>query len=166
MDSQISFSVTHGRSVFGRTDHAHHHDRRGLDDCFEAIRGVAVAARRQGPRRPEVSRSPALFRVSQHHVAGSSGKVRALEQRLETVLAIEPAGTFEAFFDALAAMSRTAYLVQMFDSTVARAHVSAAGAKGGKMIKRSAVRARLLDENPSEGRSRRLAAGSDRRRSQ
>jgi transposase len=98
MDSQISFSVTHGRSVFGRTDHAHHHDGRGLDDCFEAIRGVAVAARRQGPRRPEVSRSPALFRGSQHHVAGSSGKVRALEQRLETVLAIEPGRDIRGLF--------------------------------------------------------------------
>ena len=51
------------------------------------------------------------------------------------------AGTFEAFFDALAAMSGTAHLAQMFDSTVVRAHVSAAGAKGGKTIKRSAVRA-------------------------
>jgi transposase len=50
-------------------------------------------------------------------------------------------GTFEAFFDALAAMSETAHLVQMFDSTVVRAHVSAAGAKGGKTTKRSAVRA-------------------------
>jgi transposase len=45
------------------------------------------------------------------------------------------AGVFEAFFDALAAMSRTAHLVQMFDSTVVRAHVSAAGAKGGRMAK-------------------------------
>jgi transposase len=50
-------------------------------------------------------------------------------------------GTFEAFFDALAAMSETAHLVQMFDSTVVRAHVSAAGAKGVKRTKRSAVRA-------------------------
>ena len=41
------------------------------------------------------------------------------------------AGVFEAFFDALASLSRTAHLVQMFDSTVVRAHVSAAGAKGG-----------------------------------
>ena len=49
-------------------------------------------------------------------------------------------GTFEAFFDALAAMSETAHLVQMFDSTVVRAHVSAAGAKGGKKARRSAVR--------------------------
>jgi len=50
------------------------------------------------------------------------------------------AGVFEAFFDALAALSESAHLVQMFDSTVARAHVSAAGAKGGKTITRSAVR--------------------------
>lgn len=50
------------------------------------------------------------------------------------------AGVFEAFFDALAALSESAHLVQMFDSTVARAHVSAAGAKGGKTIRRSAVR--------------------------
>jgi transposase len=42
------------------------------------------------------------------------------------------AGVFEAFFDALASLSRTAHLVQMFDSTVVRAHVSAAGAKGGR----------------------------------
>src|SRR3954467_2949764 len=42
------------------------------------------------------------------------------------------AGVFEAFFDALAAMSQTAHLVQMFASTVVRAHVSAAGAKGGQ----------------------------------
>ena len=42
------------------------------------------------------------------------------------------AGIFEAFFDALAALSESAHLVQMFNSTVARAHVSAAGAKGGQ----------------------------------
>jgi transposase len=44
---------------------------------------------------------------------------------------LSQAGVFEAFFDALANLSRTAHLVQMFDSTVVRAHVSAAGAKGG-----------------------------------
>jgi transposase len=54
---------------------------------------------------------------------------------------LSQSGTFEAFFDALAAMSETAHLVQMFDSTVVRAHVSAAGAKGGKTIRRSAARA-------------------------
>ena len=47
-------------------------------------------------------------------------------------------GTFEAFFQALAACSRTAGVVQMFDSTSIRAHVSAAGAKGGSRTRRSA----------------------------
>ena len=51
------------------------------------------------------------------------------------------AGVFEAFFAALASLSRSAHLVQMFDSTVVRAHVSAAGAKGGSTGKLSAARA-------------------------
>jgi transposase len=45
------------------------------------------------------------------------------------------AGVFEAFFAALASLSPNASLVQMFDSTVVRAHVSAAGAKGGSRAK-------------------------------
>lgn len=49
-------------------------------------------------------------------------------------------GVFEAMFDALAATSETAHLVQMLDSTTARAHVSAAGAKGGRTARRSAAR--------------------------
>ena len=50
-------------------------------------------------------------------------------------------GTFEAFFQALANCSQTSGLIQMFDSTTVRAHVSAAGAKGGSKIRRSAARA-------------------------
>jgi transposase len=50
-------------------------------------------------------------------------------------------GVFEAFFQLLAEHSETAHLVQMFDSTVVRAHVSAAGAKGGRMAKPLAGRA-------------------------
>ena len=49
------------------------------------------------------------------------------------------AGVFEAFFEALAALSGTAHLVQMFDSTIVRAHVSAAGAKGGRAGRRWAA---------------------------
>ena len=48
-------------------------------------------------------------------------------------------GVFEAFFQMLAETSKTAHLVQMFDSTVVRAHVSAAGAKGGSKIRHSAA---------------------------
>ena len=46
-------------------------------------------------------------------------------------------GVSEAFFQALAGLSPTAHLVQMSDSTVVRAHVSAAGAKGGRTARRS-----------------------------
>ncbi len=53
---------------------------------------------------------------------------------------LSQAGVFEAFFEALASLSRTAHLVQMFDATVVRAHVSAAGAKGGSTAKRWVAR--------------------------
>jgi transposase len=49
-------------------------------------------------------------------------------------------GTFELFFEMLAELSESAHLVQMFDSTVVRAHVSAAGAKGGRKMSLSGVR--------------------------
>src|SRR6478609_11702888 len=75
---------------FWRTDHAHDHDGRGLDDRFASIRGFALTAGRQGARRPEVPRSPALFCGSQHHLTRASCSVRSLEQHLETVLVIEP----------------------------------------------------------------------------
>lgn len=52
---------------------------------------------------------------------------------------LSKAGVFEAFFEALAGMSHTAHLVQMFDSTVVRAHVSAAGGKGGRIVRRLVV---------------------------
>src|SRR3954447_10820984 len=85
---------------------------------------------------------------------------------------LSQAGVFEALFEALATNSQTAHLVQMFDSTTVRAHVSAAGArrdgeKGGPRARPSAAPAGgaprplargLLDQDPHKGRSRRLAA--------
>ena len=50
-------------------------------------------------------------------------------------------GVFEAMLALLAETSGTAHLVQMIDSTIVRAHVSAAGAKGGRRARRLAVRA-------------------------
>ncbi len=52
-------------------------------------------------------------------------------------------GVFEAFFQLPAEGSRTAHLVQCFDSTTARAHVSAAGAKAGSIATQSAARAEV-----------------------
>lgn len=48
-------------------------------------------------------------------------------------------GGFEDYFAMLTSLSETAHIVQMFDSTVIRAHVSAAGAKGGSRDKLSDV---------------------------
>jgi transposase len=71
----------------------------------------------------------------------SAGTLRPWEQRVEALRALSKAGVFEAFFDTLASMSSTAHLIQMFDPTIMRAHVSAAGAKGGETGKRLGVRA-------------------------
>jgi len=58
-------------------------------------------------------------------------------------------GVFEAFFQLLAERSETAHLVQFFDSTTARAHVSAAGAKGGSNTRRSVGHAAASRSRPS-----------------
>ena len=50
-------------------------------------------------------------------------------------------GVFEAMLALLAETSSTAHLVQMVDSTIVRAHVSAAGAKGGRRARRLVARA-------------------------
>ena len=66
-------------------------------------------------------------------------------------------GVFEAFFEALASMSETAHLAQMFDSTVVRAHVSAAGAKGGKISGARPLTRWIFDQDTFEDRFRRTA---------
>jgi transposase len=79
---------------------------------------------------------------------------------------LSQAGVFEAFFDALAATSQTAHLVQMFDATVVRAHVSAAGAKGGRTARRWAARAGASQPRSTQPRSTsRLTWMGDRSRS-
>src|SRR6266850_5408140 len=54
---------------------------------------------------------------------------------------LSQSGVFEAMLAILAGMSGTAHLVQMVDSTIVRAHVSAAGAKGGRKGKLSVAHA-------------------------
>jgi len=48
-------------------------------------------------------------------------------------------GVSEASFEALAALTQAAHLMQMFDTAVVRAHVSAVGARGGRAAKRWAA---------------------------
>jgi transposase len=66
---------------------------------------------------------------------------------------LSQSGAFEAFFDALAGLSESAHLVQMFDSTVVRAHVSAAGAKGGRRMSLSGVHAAAFQRKSTSRRT-------------
>src|SRR6266852_6373455 len=77
-------------------------------------------------------------------------------------------GVFEAMLAILAGMSGTAHLVQMVDSTIVRAHVSAAAQKGAARPGPRPLARRVFHQNPPENRFRRPAAGfpPHRRRSQ
>lgn len=90
------------------------------------------------PRRGVKGRDDRLFLEALHYFAVHNITWRALPERFgrwnsvwKRFSRLSRAGVFEAFFALLAECSRTADVVQMFDSTVVRAHVSAAGAKGG-----------------------------------
>ena len=100
------------------------------------------------PRRGEKSRYDRRFLEALHYFAVHNVTWRALPKRFgpwnsvwKRFWRLSRSGVFELFFDTLASLSKSAHLVQMFDSTVVRAHVSAAGAKGGRNSKRLAVRA-------------------------
>ena len=103
------------------------------------------------PRRGDKGRNDRLFLEALHYFSVHNITWLALPERYghwnsvwKRFSRLSRAGVFEAFFGELAALSKTAHLVQMFDSTVIRAHVSAAGAKGGSKIKRSADLAAAL----------------------
>jgi transposase len=90
------------------------------------------------PRRGAKGRDDRLFLEALHCFTAHNISWRALPERFgkwnsvwKRFDRLSRAGVFEAFFSLLAECSRTAHVVQMFDSTVVRAHVSAAGAKGG-----------------------------------
>jgi transposase len=100
------------------------------------------------PRRGRKAQDDRLFLEALHFFTVENIRWRALPERFgnwNTVWKrfdrLGKAGVFEAFFDTLAGMSSSAHLIQMFDSTIVRAHVSAAGAKGGSKARRSAARA-------------------------
>lgn len=100
------------------------------------------------PRRGDKGRDDRLFLEALHYFANHNITWRALPERFgnwnsvwKRFSRLSRSGVFELFFDSLASLSTSAHLVQMFDSTVVRAHVSAAGAKGGSSTRRSAARA-------------------------
>ena len=98
------------------------------------------------PRRGDKGRDDRLFLEALHYFTVHNVTWRALPKDFgkwnsvwKRFSRLSRSGVFEAFFEMLADASPTAHLVQMFDSTVVRAHVSAAGAKGGKLARRSAA---------------------------
>ncbi|QKV18279.1 transposase [Oricola thermophila] len=100
------------------------------------------------PRRGAKGRDDRLFLEAPHYFAVHNVTWRALPERFGKGNSIwkrfdrlSKAGVFDVFLDHLANLSSAAHLVQMFDSTVVRAHVSAAGAKGGRRTRHSAARA-------------------------
>ena len=96
--------------------------------------------RRQGSRRPQVPQELHYFSVHNITWRALPAEYGPWNSVWKRFWRLSRAGVFEAFFEALAAISRTAHLVQMFDSTIVRAHVSAAGAKGGSRARRSGGR--------------------------
>jgi transposase len=113
------------------------------------------------PRRGRKAEDDRRFLEALHFFTVENVPWRALPERFgpwnsvwKRFDRLSKAGVFEAFFDALASMmSSSAHLIQMFDSTIVRAHVSAAGAKGGKRAKRSVARAAASPRKSTQNRT-------------
>src|SRR6186997_2475400 len=106
---------------------------RMTDEDWEMVVQVFRAVR---SRRGDKGRNDRRFLEALHYFTLHNINWRALPAEFGDWNAVwkrfwrlSRAGVFEAMFDALAATSGTAHLVQMLDSTTPRAHVSAAGAK-------------------------------------
>ncbi len=98
------------------------------------------------PRRGDKGRNDRLFLEALHYFSVHNITWRTLPERFgkwnsvwKRFDRLSKAAVFETFFDHLASLSSSAHLVQMFDSTIVRAHVSAAGAKGGSKVRRPAA---------------------------
>src|SRR4051794_21216541 len=116
------------------------------------------------PRRGDKGRDDRKFLKALHYFTVHNITWRALPAEFGDWNAVwkrfwrlSRSGVFEAMFEALAATSATAHLVQMLDSTTARAHVSAAGSKGAERPSSRPLARRLFDQDPSQDRLRRPA---------
>src|SRR5437588_11286641 len=109
---------------------------------------VVEAFRAARSRRGDKGRDDRKFLEALHYFAVHNITWRALPAEFgawnsvwKRFWRLSQRGVFEAMLAILAGMSGTAHLVQMVDSTIVRAHVSAAGAKGGSKARRSGARA-------------------------
>lgn len=90
------------------------------------------------PRVGAKARNDRLFLEALHYFTVHNITWRALPERFGNWNSVwkrfdrlGKSGVFEDYFSILAGLDEGDHLIQMFDSTVIRAHVSAAGAKGG-----------------------------------
>ncbi len=109
---------------------------------------VVEAFRAARSRRGDKGRDDRKFLEALHYFAIHNITWRALPTEFghwnsvwKRFWRLSQRGVFEAMLAILAGMSGTAHLVQMVDSTIVRAHVSAAGAKGGSKARPSGARA-------------------------
>ena len=100
------------------------------------------------PRVGAKAKNDRLFLEALHYFTLHNMSWRALPERFghwnsvwKRFDRLGKAGVFEDYFSILTGLDEGAHLIAMFDSTVIRAHISAAGAKGGRTGKRSGVRA-------------------------
>src|SRR3954452_1476912 len=112
-----------------------------LEIVVEAFR--AARSRRGGRGQGERKFLEALHHFAVHNITWRAlprefGKWNSIWNRFWR---LSQRGVFEAMLALLAETSGTAHLVQMVGSTIVRAHVSAAGAKGGRRARRLAARA-------------------------
>jgi transposase len=117
-----------------------------MSDADWAI--VVEAFRAARSRRGDKGRDDRKFLEALHYFAVHNITWRALPAEFgnwnsvwKRFWRLSQRGVFEALLANLAETSSTAHLVQMVDSTVVRAHVSAAGAKGGSKTRPSGARA-------------------------
>ncbi len=117
------------------------------------------------PRRGRKGKDDLRFLEAIHFFTVENVRWRALPERFGNWNSVwkrfdrlSKAGVFEAFFDTLASMSSSAHLIQMFDSTIVRAHVSAAGAKGGRKLRRSVAHAAVSQRKSTPNRTRRATS--------
>ena len=109
---------------------------------------VVEAFRAARSRRGDKGRDDRKFLEALHYFAVHNITWRALPAEFgnwnsvwKRFWRLSQRGVFEAMHAILAETSGTAHLVQMVASTVVRAHVSAAGAKGGSRARLSGARA-------------------------
>jgi len=134
--------------------HADADDRRGLGSGCRYLPQGAVPAWAKGKNDRRFLEAVHFFTVHSitwRALPAEFGNWNSIWKRFSR---LSRAGTFEAFFQALAGCNRSAGLIQMFDSTSVRAHVSAAGAKGAGKSGAWALPRRVWDKDPRHVRPR------------